>query len=221
MNEKIKNMAALSGGHLWKVLLFAAFVWLAVSAAGFSLRTARVQGRVADAIKAYQSLDKSARDTAAAGAKVPEDMKKRNLFAPPGKKPGLPACTGLLGDKAFIDGQWYKAGDTAGGVRIVSVGAKDVTVLLEGVEKKLVPFDVAVKYDSGKGGPKGPPSAAPAVPAPAAGVPQEESRPAVEQPIPGGVMTPEMLEKLREQFRNMSPEQRRERMGEFRRRPGR
>ena len=212
MNEKIKNIAALSGGHLWKVLLFAAFVWLAVSAAGFSLRTGRVEGRVADAIKAYQSLDKLAKDAAAASATVPEDMKKRNLFAPPGKKPGLPTCTGLLGDKAFIDGKWYKAGDTAGGVKIVSVGAKDVTVLLEGVEKKLVPFDVAVEYGSGQGKPKessrpaerGGPS--PSGPVENAGAGQEAGG----QARPGGKMKmpPEMKAQMMEQLQKMPPEQR-------------
>jgi hypothetical protein len=210
MNEKINNAAAVLGEHFWKVLLFGTFIWLALAAAGFGLRTAGLAGRTAKAIESYQSLDKSARETSAAGAKVSDEMRKKNPFASPARKQP-PTCMGLLGDKAFIDGQWYRAGDTAGEVKIVAIGAKDVTVLWEGAEKKLVPFDMAVKYESSGGRPNEPPRPAGQAETPPGQAPAAPAQ-AIEQPGPPMGMTPEMIEKIRERFRNMSPEERRGRM---------
>ncbi len=70
---------------------------------------------------------------------------QKSMFAPP-KKVQMPTCVAVLGNEALINDKWYKVGSTAGGAEIVAINPESVTILWEGKEHILVPFDVKVEF---------------------------------------------------------------------------
>ncbi|MHC4754737.1 MAG: hypothetical protein ACYTBP_06295 [Planctomycetota bacterium] len=72
-----------------------------------------------------------------------EELKKKNLFVPPQKKKHpVNKVTAIMGDEAYINGKWYKAGAKVGDANIVEIEATYVKIVWQGKEKKFAPFDV-------------------------------------------------------------------------------
>ena len=74
---------------------------------------------------------------------VADELKRKNIFAPPPPKPGWPVSSvQILGHTAFINGDWRKVGDEIGGAKVLEIGPTYVKMVWEGKEKTFYPFDV-------------------------------------------------------------------------------
>ncbi|MBP7052932.1 MAG: hypothetical protein KBE65_18155 [Phycisphaerae bacterium] len=161
-------------------LLAAAAVLLGVSAfakvAAFYVERGQIQGlaglaRIGDepnGLAGYQDQAK----------KAAEAIKQKNLFIkePPKEHP-IKQVDGILGDEAFIAGQWYKAGGKVGDAKIIEIGPTYVKVEWEGKEQSFAPIGAAVSA------PSAPPPAPKEVnkePAPEAPKPEAKAAPAKE-----------------------------------------
>jgi len=157
------------------------------------------------------------------GRQVANELKKKNMFAPPPPKPKPPVCFGIIGSSAIINGKQYQAGDKVGAAEIISVGTKEVVIKWEDQEMKLIPF--AVNNAS-------PPSRRPSSSAKSAKKPESGSKSkdpkeakativevTVAAPGPRGFMgmSPEDRQRMMDRYRNMSDRER-ERFREERRR---
>jgi hypothetical protein len=119
---------------------------------------------------------------------------------------------GILGDTAFINGGWRKVGDEIGGAKVLEITPTYVKVVWEGQEKVFSPFDMkdvgTTKAEPRKGEED-----------------RRESREERGERRPGGrrggrrggpSMSREERRAMRENMRNMSPEERREYMRKMR-----
>ncbi len=76
---------------------------------------------------------------------VADELKKKNLFAPPVKKQHpVSVVLGIFGSEALINGNWYKVGDKVGDAKIVSVEPTKVTIEWEGSEKVFAPISAII-----------------------------------------------------------------------------
>ena len=221
VNQLKKGLAGAGGQkmmrRLW-LLPAAATVWVLLS---YNVRALGLSGRVEKAIGRYKTMEQQAASALQAPNKAIEEMRKKNLFTGPQPQPPTPQCLGILGQYALFGQDWYKAGDTVQDAKILSVGPAEVKILWQGKEQILRPFDVEVEYKkSTAGGPT--PAGQPTQP-----VAQAQPEPPGDMPMGGRFggfdprnMSPEELARMRDRFMNMSPEERRQAMEEFRGRRG-
>jgi uncharacterized membrane protein YgcG len=152
-----------------------------------------------------------------------EDLKKKNLFAPPEpKRNPISEVVGIIGSEAIINGELHKVGDKIGDAEIVAIEPTRVKVRWDGREHVFAPFEQAVggPGDRGPGRPsmQGPPSQAER----GNGGPQVV---VVQGGMPGFGMgfSPEDRERfmmMRDRFQNMSPEERERLRSQMRDRSG-
>ena len=76
----------------------------------------------------------------APGRKITEALKAKNMFMPPPPKPQPPTVKGILGQEAFINGQWKKVGDQVGGALIKTILPMKVIIEWEGKELEIIPM---------------------------------------------------------------------------------
>jgi len=183
-------------------------VLILVRLGSFFVTSARAERLIENAAAQSQPDANDAKKYLAKFKEVADELKKKNMFAPPPPKPGWPVSQviGILGDTALINGKWYKVGDDIGGAKVLKIGPAYVKMVWEGKEKSFSPFDVkdveGAKSDSRKG----------------EETKREDRRERVERgPRPrrggrGGFrdMSREERMQLRERMRDMSPEERRE-----------
>lgn len=206
---------------------------LGASAVMLVLMVIKVTGFLAAPVRAENSLnkaaalskpdDKEAKKHLDASKAIADELKKKNLFAPPPpKKHPVNQVLGILGSEALINGKWYKAGDSVGDAKIVAIEPTLVRIEWDGNEKNFLPIDTKGAAPSGPGKPGGP------------GKPQvakegEQGRPEtvqVQQEVRGGEGMGrfggdiERMRAMRERFENMSPEEREQFRAEMRERFG-
>jgi len=76
--------------------------------------------------------------------KVAEDLKEKNLFAPPPpKQHPVKEVAGIMGDEVLVGDRWYKAGDTVSDATIVAIEPSRVKIEWDGNEKYFAPIDAA------------------------------------------------------------------------------
>ncbi len=138
--------------------------------------------------------DEGAKKYLAKYTECADKLKKRNMFTSPPSKPKPPSCTGIIGDRAIINGKSYKVGEKVAGAEVVSIGIKDITILWDGKEKTLEAFSAPnpSQPSQPKKGPK-PPSP----PVENASVPVQTAPQA--QPV-GAEMSPEERMERRRRF---------------------
>ena len=68
---------------------------------------------------------------------IASNLKKKNLFAP--NPP--PQVTGILGNEALIDNNWYKVGDMVGNAKVIAIEPAQVRLEFEGRELVLLPIE--------------------------------------------------------------------------------
>jgi hypothetical protein len=85
-----------------------------------------------------------------------DDLKKKNLFAPPApKQHPVREVVGIFGDEAIIGNRLYKVGDSIGGAKIVLIEPTQVTIEWDGKKKTFSPMDAGSSSGpSGQGGPR-------------------------------------------------------------------
>ena len=87
--------------------------------------------------------------------KLADDLKQKNLFAPPEpKQHPVREVMGIFGDEVIIGNRLYKVGDRIGDAKIVSIEPTEVTIEWDGKKKAFSPMDA--KDSSGPSGPGGP-----------------------------------------------------------------
>lgn len=149
--------------------------------------------------------------------KTADAIKGKNLFIkePPKENP-VKQVDGILGDEAFVAGQWYKAGAKIGDATIVEVRPTYVTVEWEGKTTNLAPIGAATSEPSGPPVARGEPKKeAPAEAKKNEGKPAEtpkvETAAAVEQDDPlgwlGVTLSPRLRAVLMEKWNSASPEE--------------
>jgi len=120
----------------------------------FFVTSARMEKLVEDVVAQSKPDANDAKEYLAKFKEVAEELKKKNMFAPPPPKPGWPVSQvqGILGNMAFINGNWRKVGDEIGGAKVLEIRPAYVKVVWEGKEKIFSPFDIkSEKSDSRKG----------------------------------------------------------------------
>jgi hypothetical protein len=223
MKSLKKGLAGKSGQMVVR------WLWLVPAAATvmvliyYNVQTFGLPGRVEKAIGRYKTMEKEIVASLGTPNKTIEQMKKKNPFSGTAPTPSIPKCQGILGQFALFGDQWYKAGDTVQDAKIVSIGPSEVKILWQEKEQTIKPFDVEVQYQkSQSGGPT--PSARPQTARTA--VTQGPSR-MPPMPMTGGRggfnpfnMSPDEIARMRDQFMNMSPDERRRAFEEMRGRRG-
>ena len=175
---------------------------------GYFMASGRAQNIVKQAMAQSQS-DPNRVDIQIAKVKpVADDLKRNNLFSPPPpKEHPVRDVLGIFGDEVWINGKWYKAGDTIADAKIVAIGPTSVTIEWDGNKKDFFPIQAQVAEAPGpKGGP------------PIPGKDGEGERPEggpgrITVQIEGGPGPDRMgmrgdFSAMRDRFRNMSPEER-------------
>ena len=223
----LEKLKPLSEGRLIRGVQAALLAWLLMTTATAAVRHLITSGQAAEAIAAYQSLEKQSAENAPKNDDRIAKLLANNLFVPPAAaRP--PQCLAILGDAALFGDKWYKVGDTAAGAKILEIGANFVKVIWNDKEQTLHPFDVEVNYAAPAGGSARPagPSGQPAPPRTASPPP---SAPSEERGRSGGPsgrgeemrrrfesLTPEQRQQLFERYQNASPEERERMREEFR-----
>jgi len=132
-------------------------VLILVRLGSFFVTSARAERLIEDAAAQSQPDANDAKKYLAKFKEVADELKKKNMFAPPPPKPGWPVSRveGILGHTAFVNGKWYKVGDEIGGAKVLKIGPAYVKMVWEGKEKSFSPFNVkdveGGKSDSRKG----------------------------------------------------------------------
>jgi len=213
--EHDHNMEPLAGVLLAIAGLLGAFLFL-------QLATFVVTAGEADSLVAGVTGTGVGKPTATPPAQaqsVVEGLKKNNLFAPPAAKQcPVNEVIGILGSQALINGQWYKAGDMVADAKILAIEPTKVKVVWNGQEKEFMPIG-----STGGAGPEGPgpgrkgrPPTPPGAPVVVTGTPPGPAGPGGQ-----GAPSDEERERMRERWRNMSPEEREKYREEMRARFGR
>ena len=110
----------------------------------FFTTSAKMEKLVEEAVAQSKPDPNDAKDYIAKFKQVADELKKKNMFAPPPPKPGWPVSRveGILGDTAFINGGWRKVGDEIGGAKVLEIKPTYVKVVWEAKEKVFSPFDI-------------------------------------------------------------------------------
>jgi hypothetical protein len=169
------------------------------------------------------------KDLLADARKVAEDLKEKNLFAPPPpKQHPVKQVAAIMGDEVLVGSRWYKVDDTIGDATIVAIEPARVKIKWNDNEKYFAPID--------GGSSPGPPGRRPGGPRAEAGATAEEGPQAVQVQVDvgggpgmgrfGGLSEEqrasmrERFARMRERFENMSPEERERFRAEMRERFG-
>lgn len=79
--------------------------------------------------------------TVAKSKTVADELKKKNLFVtPPPRQHPVKQVTGIMGDEALIEGNWYKVGGKIADAKIVAIGPTRVEIEWDGSIKPFAPI---------------------------------------------------------------------------------
>lgn len=216
--RELTSIALLCASALFAVIV-------AIRVGGFYTSPARAENVLKEAIGHNNPGANDMGKYLADSKEIADELKKKNLFAPPPpKQHPVKAVSGILGQEAIINGNFYKVGDKIGDARIVAIEATKVRIEWDGKEKAFFPIEAGA--GPGRPGPERPDMAG------RPKGPEEGSETVAVGPPgpPGGMRGPGFLSaeeraELRERWQNMSEEERqqfrsrmRERFGGRRRR---
>ena len=134
------------------VVMLVATVWLVV---GAFTATSKAQTVIEAAMSGTANDPNVLTAHLAARKEAVEELKKNNIFMPPPPEPKTPTVSGILGDKALINGKWYGKGEDAAGAKILAVEATQVRIKWKGKKMTLAPMAVRTS-DRSSGGPRRP-----------------------------------------------------------------
>lgn len=143
---------------------------------------------------------------------VAEELKKKNLFvlATPKQFP-VSDVLGIMGREAPINGKWYKVGDSVAEARIAAIEPTKVKIVWNGQEKEFSP----IASGGGAGGRPDQPGAMSGRPGPG-GPPKMVITGGRRGPgqTPGPGLSAEEMEKMREQWKNATTPEEKQRLRE-------
>lgn len=127
-------------------------VWLAAMVIGAGAQSLHGSGKAAAAIREHERIRTEAAQSRQESREQIQKLSARNLFVPAPEQAQLPRTQAILGASVLIGDRWYQEGQTVQGYEIVKVGPDYVTVLRDGREQRIVPFEVEVNYgQTGRG----------------------------------------------------------------------
>lgn len=226
----------LNNNHIKDKKEFISVGLLGASAIMAVMMVIKVTGFLAAPVRAENSLNKAAaisklddeevKKHIDASKAIADELKKKNLFAPPPpKQHPVKQVLGILGDEVLINGKWYKVGDNVGDAKIVAIEPTLVRIEWDGNEKAFLPIDTKTSAPSGPRRPGGPDR-------PQVAKEGEQGQPETVQVqlevrggegmgrFGGGGDMFERMRAMRERFENMSPEERERLRAEMRERFG-
>jgi hypothetical protein len=202
-------------------------VLMVMKVTGFFVAPVRAENSLNKAVALSKLDDEEVKKHLDASKSIADELKKKNLFAPPPpKQHPVNQVLGILGDDALINGKWYKAGDNVGDAKIVAIEPTLVRIEWDGNEKTFLPIDTKSAEPSGPRRPGGPDRSQTAKEG-EQGPPETVQ---VQVEVRGGegmgrfggnrgdIM--ERMRAMRERFENMSPEEREQARAEMRQRFG-
>jgi hypothetical protein len=117
-------------------------VVILVRIASFFVTSARAERLIADAAAMTKADPNDSEKYFAKAKEMAEELKKKNLFAPPPKKENpVKGVNGIILPKALINGKWHKVGDKIGDAEILEIKPTFVKIKWEGKEKVYRVFD--------------------------------------------------------------------------------
>lgn len=187
-------------------------VLILIKVVGLFVASARAENLVERAVAQNNTSAKDMEKFFAESKEVANELKRKNLFAPPPpKQQPVKQVWGILGDEVLINDRWYKVGDMVQDAKIVAIAPTAVRIEWDSREITLAPID-AVSPPS----PAGPKSKEPVVVAKGRESSQEERAEMVavgaerrpEFGLEGrggfGLFRPEEGERFRERWESMS-----------------
>ncbi|MBN1806782.1 MAG: hypothetical protein JW837_16155 [Sedimentisphaerales bacterium] len=161
--------------------------------------------------------------------KLADELKEKNLFAPPApKQHPVSEISGILGDEVIIGDRLYKVGDRVADAKILSIEPTQVTIEWDGKETTFSPIDAGGSSPPDRpGGPRPTAGRGGHPTAPGGGSAQmvmiqsqagPPSAPPMAGPGPGIKpmnMSDEERAKLKEKLKNMPPEERQKYIAEM------
>lgn len=131
-------------------------IWLTMQVINAGTQTLQGTGQAAAAIRKYQQLQTQAADSHRDSvSESVRRLQRNNLFVERRTRTQVPQTQAILGNSVLIGDRWYSQGDTVNGFEILSIGPDSVTVLNDGRERQLVPFEVEVNYGQSERGNRG------------------------------------------------------------------
>ena len=155
MFGRLKSNCLNGKGEFASILLLIVSVFLGCAAlfkiTGFFAATVKAKGLVKRAVADSSSDAGNVQSSLAASRAMADELKKKNLFAPPApKQHPVKQVQGIFGDEVLIDGEWHKLGDDIEDARIVAIEPTLVRIEWEGGERVFEPIN-----DSGSESPEG------------------------------------------------------------------
>lgn len=205
-------------------------VLILVQVRGFLADSSKASTLLKDAVAASKPDANDVEKRLADSKTVAEELKKKNLFAPPPpKQHPITAVSGIMGDEVLINDTWYKLGQMVGDAKIVAIEPTQIKTLWDGQEKVFAPIDAPT--------PAGPSGPRPGGEVAMAGQPGGEAAAMVQAggpPMPGGpgmsmfgnlseedrARMREQFMAMRQRFENMSDAERERARDEMRQRFG-
>jgi len=174
-------------------------ILILTKATAFFVASDKAEKLVEKAIAQSKSDANDVEKYLAASKAIVDELKKKNLFAPPTpKKHPVKQVLGIMGNEALINGKWYKVDDKVGDARIVAIEPAQVRIEWNGKEKIFAPINAASAPEPGV-----PKRAKPDI----AEAKEPEREPVEARPMPG--------RRGMGRFRDLSPEERAERRERF------
>ncbi len=222
--DALKSTAPM---RLIRWIQVALVAWLVMMFVGAAAQSIQTRGKVAEAIGTYERIRAEAAESDPAADGRIRNLLSSNLFVAPAEQAQPPSSQAILGDAVLIEDQWYREGQTVNGFEIVSVGPNSVTLMRDGTEHRIVPFEMEVALPStARGGAPGAPPERGMRGRGEGGRGEGGRRPGG---APDGVrgdmmpmrgrfegMTPEQRQEMFERFRNATPEEREQMRERFR-----
>lgn len=119
-------------------------VLILIKIAGVFALSARAETSIEGAIARSSPEPNDIEKFSAKSKSIAEELKKKNLFAPPEpKQHPVKQVLGILGNEVLIDGKWYKVGDKVRDAKIVAIEPAKVRIEWEGKEKTFAPIEAA------------------------------------------------------------------------------
>ena len=133
-------------------LLIVLCLGVAIKMIGGFCQNRSIAGTIRESIKFLEDQNSKAKEYLETYAKKVETLKEKGVFCPPKKEPPPPQITGILGDSVLMAGKWCKVDDEHAGAKVLKIEPTQVTILWKEKEMKLAPMLASVPNNSG--GPK-------------------------------------------------------------------
>ena len=126
------------------LLMFAVFLGGGVlfKVTGFFAASGKAEDLVKRAVADSSSDASNMQSSLAASRAMADELKKKNLFAPPApKQHPVKQVQGILVDEVLIDGEWHEVGDSIEDARILAIEPTLVRIEWEGSAKVFGPMN--------------------------------------------------------------------------------